>query len=53
VSVQSALLATLKGHKEASVRRYEVFIEAFKKLENPPKVRVPKRPARRQELAPA
>jgi hypothetical protein len=53
VSVQSALLATLKGHKDASVRIYEVFIEAFKKVENPPRVRVPKRLARRRELAPA
>jgi hypothetical protein len=53
VSVQSALLATLKGHREASVRIYEVFIEAFKKAENPPKVRVPKRPARRRESATA
>jgi hypothetical protein len=53
VSVQSALLATLKGHKEASVRVYEVFIEAFKKVETPPKVRVPKRPARQRVLAPA
>jgi hypothetical protein len=53
VSVQSALPATLKGHKEARMPGYEVFSEAFKKVENPPKVRVPKRPARRRELAPA
>jgi len=50
VSVQSALLATLKGHREASVRIYEVFIEAFKQVKHPPKVRVP---ARRRELATA
>lgn len=51
VSVQSALLATLKGHREAKVSIYEVFIEAFKKVEDPPKVRVPKRPASRRAPA--
>lgn len=53
VSVQSALLATLKGHRDADVSIYEVFIAAFKKVPDPPKVRVPKRPARRRELVPA
>jgi hypothetical protein len=53
VSVQSVLLATLKGHREAKVSVYEVFIEAFKKVPDPPKVRVPQRPARRRALASA
>jgi hypothetical protein len=51
VSVQSALLATLKGHKEAKVSIYEVFIKAFKKVDDPPMVRVPKRPASPPALA--
>lgn len=48
-SVQSALLATMKGHREAKVSVYEVFIAAFKS--DPPKVRVPKRQAGRRALA--
>jgi hypothetical protein len=52
VSVESALLAVLKGHKEAKVSVYAVCIGAFRKVD-PPKVRVPKRPARQRELAPA
>jgi hypothetical protein len=51
VSVQSALLATLKGHRDAHVSVYEVFIAAFKKASDPPKVRVPKRQARQKALA--
>jgi hypothetical protein len=52
VSVQSALLATLKGHREAKVSVYEVFIAAFKKVPDPPTVRVPKRPVGQGALAP-
>ena len=44
----AALLATLKGHKEAKVGIYEVIIAAFKKVDAPPKVRVPKLPAVRR-----
>jgi hypothetical protein len=51
VSVESVLLAVLKGHKEAKVSVYAVCIGAFRKVD-PPTVRVPKRPARRRELAP-
>ena len=43
VSVQTFLLATLKGNRDASVRIYEVLIEAFKKANDIPKVHVPNR----------
>jgi hypothetical protein len=44
VSVESALLAILKGHRDAQVSVYAVCIGAFRKVD-PPKVRVPKRRA--------
>ena len=43
VSVQTFLLATLRGHRDASVRIYEVSIEAFKKADDIPKVHLPHR----------
>jgi hypothetical protein len=45
VRVESALLATLKGHKDADMLVYQILIEAFKKVDVPPTVHVPKRPA--------
>ena len=51
VSLQSVLLATLKGHKDADLRVYDVLIEAFRKVAEPPMVRVPRRDAHRRELA--
>jgi hypothetical protein len=53
VQVESVLLATLKGHRDAQVSIYQVFIGALRKVADPPTVRVPKVPARRRELAPA
>jgi hypothetical protein len=51
VSVQSVLLETLKGDKDADVRVYDVIIEAFRTASSPPpKVRVPKRVADKQTL---
>jgi hypothetical protein len=49
--VQSALLATLKGHKDSKVSIYEVFIAAFNKIPSPPTVRVPKRRAIQRAVA--
>lgn len=52
VSVQSALLATLKWHRDAQVSVYEVIIAAFRtKAEDPPTVRVRKRQAGRRAMA--
>ncbi len=53
VSVEAALLATLKGDKDADVRVYQVIIEAFRMAPAPPpNVRVPKkRPQRRRATA--
>jgi hypothetical protein len=53
VSVESALLATLKGHRDVQVSVYEVLIAAFKKVSEPPRVRVPKRRTVRRRLVPA
>ncbi len=51
VSAQSVLLATLKGDRDAKVSIYEMVIEEFKTVHSPPKVRVPKRSARRRTPA--
>lgn len=42
VSVQGALLSTLKGHAETKVEIYEVIIKAIHSSGGPPNVKVPK-----------
>ncbi len=53
VTVQSVLLATLKGHRDVQVSIYEIVIEALKRAPAPPKVRVPKRSKVQRALVPA